>query len=510
MPHFLPRAWSRLLSPILIDLPPLAFLSAFVGAIIAGVIVANGNILYAALFGGALIGLIIAGSPELLLWVTIMTSLVLAGIARLYLPDLQHIRWLVPVAVLALAAHVLFSQLTIPKSQGGRPIPAILWWALAFFCITLLSTLSNMPSGAQMLRGFKGYFQVWGLLLALAYIPWPSAQINKLPRALLGIALLQVPFALHQYLVLMPLRADDLMTQGLVPVDIVAGTFGAELEGGGLNALLSAFQFMVVAGLIALWRRDRLSGTRALSLSVILLAPLLLNETKVSLVYGLIVFLVLYRNEIVRPLRFLRQGLVFTVLFGIFWTAYTVNAPNDKVESWADLITFTYGYNVSTEENQEGELTRWGALGFWAQKHGVKNLAHTLLGHGVGVSRVSDGGVMQPLVPTDMSSAGKVDSIDPARGIGNTAVAALLWETGIIGLLCIFALFWSAYKIALHLERRYAQDPWQSAIFRAAQATIAVFFVSLGHKNLLVFEVGYQTVLMLLFGYLVYWHRRQE
>ncbi|MFH0341653.1 MAG: hypothetical protein ACHBNF_05855 [Chromatiales bacterium] len=495
-----------MLSPILIDLPPLAFLFAFVGAIIAGAIVASGNILYAALFGGALIGLIIAGSPVLLLWVTIITSLVLAGTARLYLPGLQNIRWLVPVAVLGLTAHAFFSQLAIPKIQRGRPIPAILWWALAFFCITLLSTLGNMPSGAQMLRGYKGYFQVWGLLIALAYIPWPAVLINKLPRALLGIALLQVPFALHQYFVVVPSR----VTQGIVPVDIVAGTFGAELEGGGLNALLSAFQFMVVAGLIALWRRDRLSGTRALTLSAVLLVPLLINEAKVSLVYGIIVFLVLYRNEIVRPLRFLRQGLVFTVVFGIFLMAYTMNAPSDKVQSWTDLIMFTYGYNVSTKENQEGELTRWGELEFWAQKHGVKNLPHTLLGYGLGVSRVSDGGVMESLIPTDRSSAGKVGSINPALGIGNTAVAALLWETGIIGLLCIFALFWSAYRLAFHLERRYAQDPWQSAIFRAGQAAIAVFFVSLGHKNLLVFEVGFQTVLMLLFGYLVYWHRRHE
>ena len=42
--------------------------------------------------------------------------------------------------------------------------------------------------------------------------------------------------------------------QGLVPVDIIAGTFGGELFGGGNNAEMATFLIIVLAFLLSRWR----------------------------------------------------------------------------------------------------------------------------------------------------------------------------------------------------------------------------------------------------------------
>ena len=91
--------------------------------------------------------------------------------------------------------------------------------------------------------------------------------------------MLQLPFVAHEYLVLVPKRVG--LGGGIVPVDIVAGTFGAILEAGGANAVLAAYQVIVVACLLALWKNGALSGFKAAVLSLMLLSPMVVNQAKI-------------------------------------------------------------------------------------------------------------------------------------------------------------------------------------------------------------------------------------
>ncbi len=75
------------------------------------------------------------------------------------------------------------------------------------------------------------------------------------------------------------------LANNIVPVDIVAGTFGAILEAGGANAVLAAYQVIIVGCLLALWKNGALSGFTAAILSVLLLSPMLINEAKITALY---------------------------------------------------------------------------------------------------------------------------------------------------------------------------------------------------------------------------------
>jgi hypothetical protein len=469
---------------------------AILAVIAASGVASTGNLIYVMALLATLAGLVIAVYPTLLLWITIVAALVVAGLTRLYIPQLQEVRWFVVPVALALLGHALLSGFTMTPGPTRERLPATLGWALAFILVVVFSTLLNRPGLEQAVIGFKGYFQVWGVLFALAILRWPVELVDRLPKVLLWIGLLQLPFALHQYLSMVPSRLG--LGPGIVPLDVVSGTFGADSEGGGMNALLATYLFVVLAGLTALWREQVLSGRRLLLLGLPLLVPVLLNEAKVSVVYLLVVFLVLYRRDmVVRPARFLGVMLGAALVLGMLMTVYTLNAPSDKVQGWADLVEYTYQYTVVRDENQAGQLGRWSALTFWASQHGPKDVLGTLLGHGVGASRAAQADKLGPLAAT----------LDPTMGIGNTAVAALLWESGVMGLLCVFGMLWAAFLSAGRLARRYATERWRAGLFQGLQAAVAVLFVSLWHKNLFVFQLSYQTLLVLLLGYLAYWER---
>ena len=490
---------------------------AVVAGIIAGFVAASGKFLYAALFGAVVIGSLIAASPYLLFWITVSIGLVVAGVTQLYAPGLQQVRWLVILASLGLILHVLMSRFSISTSSIQSKVPAIIWCAVAFILVTIFSVIVNAPSVTTTISGLKGYFQVSGLLFGLAFLLWPIKFIVKLPKVFFWVALLQVPLALHQYFVLVPMRAHEMVRHGLIPLDIISGTFGGDIDGGGMNSLLAAFQMIVFAGLLGLHRCSLISIGRLFALAVILLSPILVNEAKVSVVFLVIIFLIMYREAFVtQPVRTLGAVLAMLIMLGIFVAAYTVNAPTQKVQTWRDLVEFTYSYNTGNRLDHNGKLTRIATLTLWEQHHGLRDLVGTLIGHGVGFSRDLSGasGLDRAKGTSEntssISRSGKTGSnsrINPAIGIGGIAVAALLWETGMIGLLCVCFLFWAAYRAAVRLERRYAEDRWHRAIFRATQAATAVLFISLWHNNLFVFHVGYQTVMILLFGYLAYWDR---
>ncbi len=194
-------------------------------SILVGFVSSAGNWKLAALMVGALVGIPLAMSSKVLLWLVIGIGMIIAGLARLYLPDAQLIRWAVVPAALLLAAHGIVHRFLGPVPPGGRVIPSTVWWALGFVFVAVGSTVLNSTNVLTAVTGFKGYFQVWGLLIGLALVKWPQDIIDRLPRVMLAIAFLQLPFVLHQYFVIVPTRTG--LGGGIVPVDIVSGTFGA-------------------------------------------------------------------------------------------------------------------------------------------------------------------------------------------------------------------------------------------------------------------------------------------
>lgn len=476
----------------------LPFALATLGSIAAGIVTAKAGLPLICLFAATAIGAIFSLYPVALFWLTILVAFVLAGLAQLYIPSLELIRWsVIPLSILFLLHLLIESSEHKPQSDYKRKRDLLSFLLVSFLFVNVCSALINGTSPIGFVHGMKGYFQLWGFLFALSMLNWEERLMRTwLPMAIFFLALIQVPFALHQYFYIAPLRQS--LDKGIVAVDIVSGTFGGSIKGGGANAVLAVFMFAVWSCLLALWKKKAISALSTTLITVVILLPVMINEAKVSIIYALVVFFVVFRKGVFsNSLRFLGISvLVFTMVASLFYT-YILHAPEGKVSSWSDLIIYTIEYNVSKDEATDGKLTRGAAIELWIEDHGP--VANTLFGYGVGTTRSDTrNNLARKLGVTDTQS----------YGVGNLATIAVLWELGLVGFLILNAIFVVAYRHAGKLERRYSGDPWLAGIFLGLKGALVILYISMWHKNFFVFHVGYQIIVVTLLGFLGYWYRR--
>lgn len=492
-----PRVAATMLkeSPVL-DLPPAwRMLGALALAIALGWIAGTGNVAAAAIAIGALALLILATNLPVFLLATLFGGLVAAGLTSLYLPQFQVIRWGVAAGSIVLAV-LAFLEGQSPEGRLSRPQPALTWTLVAFIGLVVLTSLVNGIPPVNSVIGFKSYFQVAGIFFALTFCRWPDRLMASLPRLLLWLALLQIPFALHQYFVLVPQRTG--IGEGIVAVDVVAGTFGASEFGGGSNAVLSAFLLTVFAVLVALWNRKFISLPALVMMSAILLFPVMVNQSKISLIYLALIFLIVMKNDLIqRSGRVLASGALIAIVLTAMLYTYAAFFAERSYRSPTEFIVATVEQNFAEDVGHGGfYLNRWSSLKFWYDEHHSGNLIQAAIGHGPRASREGGTGLdaAQTLASTRYNGL----------GIGITGVSALLWETGIAGLVLVIGMFLSAFRMAGRLRKRVEQDPFHASIFSGMQAGVAIFAVSLMHKSYFVYDIGFQSLLMLLFGYLAY------
>lgn len=464
-----------------------------------GALGASGQPALAAIFLGLVIAAIVVSSRVALFWFVVNVALVVTGLVQLYAPwsQARYVRYVAPLAALALLLHWVMDRLRAGTRGHDEPLPAPVTWALAFALASLVSVLINLSDPVVAFIGVKNYFQMWGLFLGVMFLRWNDGFTRNLLRGLLLIALLQLPFAAHQYFFLVPQRVG--LGEGIVPVDVVAGTFGASLLGGGANAVLAAFQVIMFGCLLALWKNGAMSTRKAALLSVLLLAPLLVNQAKISALYiPLVVIVVFYRDIAVRPARFLIVSLGAAGVLAVLLTALTIANPSGKLRSWSDLVDQVVARqtaDISERRGQYSELSRWGVLTFWAQEHVKASPALTLFGHGLGESRAQERGLN--LADT------LAEKRYPGLRIGATALSALLWDTGIFGTFTVLGMFLSAFLSANWLARHYrGKDRFRTGLFEGLQAGTAVLALSLAHKDFFVVHIAYQTVVYLLIGFI--------
>ncbi|HEX7035815.1 MAG TPA: hypothetical protein VF210_08575 [Pseudomonadales bacterium] len=461
-------------------------------SILAGAFVAEFDIIWVIGILGVLCAVALILSREATLWFIVVTGIALVGTGMMYVPGAGPLKYIPPLAAVALVVHMVSEWMQHPR----RPVPSTVPWLLGFLGVSVISFAANWEGFGMAAVGLKTYYPMWPLFLALAMIHWRPQVIDSLPKAALWLAFLQLPFVAHQFLVLVPMRQN---MPGVVPVDIVAGTFGGDVRGGGANSVMTLFLIMVAAGLLGLWRHGALSGPRALGGALLLLSPILLNSARAALLYLPLVFGLVFAADIVRrPLRALAGFLAVGLFVAGMLTTYTAFNPSPNTNTWQDLLRQTFEYQLASErerENDYSSLSRWTALTFWWQRQKFASPLETLVGHGPGSSRVEEDGLDLAHTLAERRYGG--------RQIGYTAVAALLWDVGVLGLLLVLGLFWAGWRQARRLVRHYqGRDPTRAGIAEGLSATMVILTLSLAHKDFFVFHIPYQTMLVCVFGYL--------
>lgn len=473
-------------------------------AALLGVVIAQGNIIFLIVFFGVIFAVPLLISPIAMLWSVIIGGLVFSGLAELYLPQLRYIRWAVVLGALALLAIAAFRMLTAPPQpiyNKGTQISPMVWMG-AFAVVAFFSSLFNYGLSSNAVIGLKGYFQVWGIACAMAWLGLNRVQADRFIAALVWLAVLQIPFALHQFLFLVPLRlTQEAANKGIVALDIVVGTFVASMEGGGANIVLASLQVIAISILVGFWRMGKISGIKTLTVSFIFLVPIILNEAKAVVIFIPLMLAIMFQDTLIkRPFQtifgaVLVLGLMLALLISY---SFLPRAESQETAGLSDLYEDTIAYNIGSEGYGTNQLNRTTVYGFWASRHGLDDLPETLIGHGLGTTNDGEPGLMK-------DSLAKTTYFDV--GIGLTALSSLLWEVGFIGAFLILGIFLSAFLSAHKFASQQPKNSSQYVYLKATQVGFALLFVNVLHNNYLIFEVGFQTLLMVLLGYILHFER---
>lgn len=461
-------------------------------ALFFGLLAVTASPILVGLGAGLVIGVFLLMKPDLLIWLILLLGLAAGTFISLAGPQFSKITWAVSILGFVLLFLSLFNLLLVGRSRAQ---PAFIWVGVAFLTVALATTLAQWYSTGEVIAGIKRLFQTYGLMFAFATLALSSRQMGRFQKLLLVIALLQLPFALYEFFVLVNERGG--LAAGSDTTDVVAGTFGANLVGGSPNSVMAIYLLITMGFLFARWKEKLLSTPRLVLLTVPMVLVFFLGEVKILFILIPVAFFVLMKRDIPRrPVFFVMMtlfALVFILLLGHLYATFIIKQPIEHI------IEDTLAYNASGDRGYGNYyLNRFSVLQFWWQQQGWSDPVAFIFGHGLGSAFSAPS-----VVP------GHIAMRWPLYGIDLTTAASLLWDTGLIGLSLFLLTLGSAWRACSVLQRD-SRDGRVIADATAIQAAIALFGVFVFYNNTLVNHPSMEIIVACVLGYLAYlyrWHR---
>lgn len=462
----------------------ISLIAFFVISVFVGLLATTANPIYIVLGMGAISSIFIMRHPSLNLWLILILGLLFVGIVPLWTEGVgTKISWLVSILGFVMLFSALFSLLVNQKSRKNTP--AFVWVALAFLIYCLIVGLINWDSSVEYISGVKRYFQVISLLFAFSWIGFSELQVSRWLKFMVFVVLAQLPWCLYELLILVPVREGvKYAYPGMVPVDVVAGTFGASLHGGGASGDMAIFLVIVIGFILAQLNEPNLKKQKLLYFLPFAFIPLFLGETKIVVIILPIMFLLIYRKELLRRPVF----ALFSIFIGGLLTFTTIAAYSiyhkDSIDS---SITDTVDYNLQDTGYGGNYLNRTTVLGFWAANQGLDDPVGFILGHGIGSAHSSTGGhvAVQFL----------------GYGIDLNTASTLLWEQGSLGTLLFIYLFISAWNTAGKLSKTI-ENSVERAHAYAIQSALPILLINLIYRVSFLENLPFQVLFYLMLGYL--------
>lgn len=413
-------------APSILAAATLVLLACFL-AVFLGLLSTTASPILIGLFAGAFMGFGLLGFPTLSLWLVVLGTLIVGGMIAQFLPALSKANWLFSMLGFLLFASAIIA--TLMRRDRREPLP---WWArlaLFFPVYAIVVAIVNQISIFEFLAGFKRYFQYWGVFACLVLLVLKPDTYRNLIRFMVGLALVQVFFALYQRMVVVPQRQG--LGGGVVAIDAVSGTFESSFLGGGSSSVLVFFLLFVFAFVFRLWLDKGISGPRALLASLLLLSPLALGETKVVVVFLPMVFfcvLVLdFKSKPFATFLMMLLGLAGTVALGVLYLVISAKAGESLYTVIDNIVSYNFG---KAGYHSANNLNRTTVLSFWWSQQSLGDPVGLLLGHGPGSSYSGEGA----LVP------GKLAIKYYGLALAFTTFSSLLWDFGVLGS-AAFAMF---------------------------------------------------------------------
>jgi len=458
-------------------------MSWLVGVIMLGAVAANGNPTYIAGSIAVIALAFLFRNPQISVPILIILSLPTGALISMIGAPAAKLPWLVSALSFSLWPVAFLSV------KRCKKIPGFIQLSIIFVVYSLVLSFSQRNSLTEITAGFKRYFQGYGIMFALGFFAICAKEIRIIYKLIIFVAMLQLPFAIYELLVLVPLRGG--LEAGGEATDVVAGTFGANLFGGSANAEMAAFVLIVFCFLMARWRGHLLATRTFLILASLCLAPLTLGETKIVVFIFPMILAILLRKEFIRdPVKHIPVIIVGGLLSLLFGYIYISVMDSSMV---GDSLTSTIQYNVGANGYGNNILNRTTVLSFWLEKHSIESPGYLFFGHGIGSAYL---GMNNP-VP------GHIALQYPRYGIDLTTASTLLWDTGLVGLILHISIYLCAWGRAARLWTSVRNASVRADLL-GIQAALGIFIVFTVYRDSSVNLIAFEMVIALVLGYLAW------
>lgn len=462
-------------------------------AIFCGLIASSGSLIGVAVAVGILLGGMLLARLDIAVWLVLAGTLLINGIFGLAFHSLSKAAWLLSLLGFFLLGGAMLTALL--RRQKQSPLPEFIRLFIVFMGVSLAISLTGKGGVLEVLVGAKRTFQLWGLMLVIAMMPISDESNNRIIAwckfaFLLGF--IQLPVALFERLVLVPMRAG--MKGGVVAIDIVSGTFESSLDGGGSSSTMIMFLIVLLAYTLAAWRERIFSRTKAMVFSVIFFAPMFLGETKLALVLLPTMILMIFgkelRNTPVKAIAAIIFGFLVTSLLAWLYLTMMRTGSVTLEQQYEKMIAYNFG-DVGYYDRYS--VNRTTAITFWYKQHGLSDPVATVFGHGIG-SSYSGAGSLAP---------GHLSLRYPFMAINLTGLSTLLWDTGLLGT--------SLFLLGLYLAWRKSNQLLKIVSFGEERARIEALRVSLMcivfslmYSNSMFSALSHECLIAFTFGYLAW------
>ncbi|HEY0846539.1 MAG TPA: hypothetical protein VGE12_14305 [Noviherbaspirillum sp.] len=364
--------------------------------------------------------------------------------------------------------------------------PAVSLLLAAYFAIVIGGTLIHLNSPMQIFVSAKEYFFLWGLYLVIAAGLVSPGMLQRIWHLLPWLLPLQVPLVLYQRFVVADRRAVENLG---AKWDAVVGAFGGNPDSGGSSGAMGLFVVFAITLVITRWREGQVRTAHCAVIVLSGLAAILLAEVKFAVfILPVAIAVASSREFVTRPMAAVAWTVVAASLAGGLFLAYKAqysNAYQDAKHGGYMESVFSASADPDFINLSTREIGRTAAIKFWAtqQTHSVD----MLVGHGMGASRKGS------MVTGDVAARWPFH-------IARSALAILLWETGILGTAAfIFALVAAGVR-ARRLAVSKTIPRTEQSVLAACAAGLVMLIFELPYNTDMFYSPQIQILLMLMLG----------
>ena len=471
-----------------------ALLLLFLGvSSLAGYLLGTGNYLLFAPVLALVASAMLLLRPLLAMWAVIIGATVITGLVDLYAPAFKQVAWLFALlsAFLMITASIARVTSEAPPATVRSTAP---YWAFAFAVGAVTGTLINEGISASAVAGIKGYLQAWGVLAAMCWLIKTPEQLRRIGWFLAIVALIQLPFALHQFLVLVPLRTNVAdQARGIVAIDIVAGTFGGDMKGGGRSMDMAVMCSVGLAWMLTRYRQGLATARRTALLGLLILAPLALSEVKAFAVFLPLTIGIVYADKVrSNPIQFFVGALFAVAASVLLLYIYSFLVPSGYSRGGSSFYSYIDMFS-SDRALKEGygmtKLNRITVYPFWFERNILTGeWLRALFGYGAAASNPTSAIAFDTLAATTYKG----------MGIGNTGVSSLLWDLGIVGALPLVMMILATLRLGARLNTLVA--PEDLPLLKVGQVGAALLGITVLLGSSITYELQYQVLTIIFVG----------